>query len=154
MIKLIARFDINNWAPKASSSSAKLNKVSSLYAFLRHRKSKKAPRETRTQLMLPEEMEGSERQSRSTTTTTTTNNRASHKVLVAVKAEKVISKAALAWALTHVVHPGDCITLLAIIPKEKTSNSLLSIFLFFFFFNNSIVARTSLCVFFLNIRKC
>ena len=122
---MIARFDINNWAPKASSSSAKLNKVSSLYAFLRHRKSKKAPRETRTQLMLPEEMVGSERQSRPTTNN---NNRASHKVLVAVKAEKVISKAALAWALTHVVHPGDCITLLAIIPKEKTSKSLLSIF--------------------------
>ncbi|KAG8632547.1 inactive protein kinase SELMODRAFT_444075 isoform X2 [Manihot esculenta] len=28
------------------------------------------------------------------------------KVVVAVKAEKVISKTALAWALTHVVHPG------------------------------------------------
>lgn len=81
--------------------------------------------------MLPEEMEGSERQS-STTTTANNNNRASHKVLVAVKAEKVIAKAALAWALTHVVHPGDCITLLAIIPKEKTSKSLLSLNFFFF----------------------
>ncbi|XP_021658087.2 inactive protein kinase SELMODRAFT_444075 isoform X2 [Hevea brasiliensis] len=31
---------------------------------------------------------------------------AADKVVVAVKAEKVISKTALAWALTHVVHPG------------------------------------------------
>ncbi|CAN0922151.1 Cytochrome P450 82A1 (Fragment) [Linum grandiflorum] len=41
------------------------------------------------------------------------------KVVVAVKAEKVISKASLAWALSHVVHPGDCITLLAVFPEEK-----------------------------------
>ena len=94
--------------------------------------------------MLPEEMEGGERQSSSTNNN---NNRASHKVLVAVKAEKVISKAALAWALTHVVHPGDCITLLAIIPKEKTSKPLLSL-IYLFIFNNSIVAKTSLHVFF------
>ncbi|GMY28538.1 inactive protein kinase SELMODRAFT_444075-like [Fagus crenata] len=60
-------------------------------------------------------MEGSERQRRATT------NKVSHKVLVAVKAEKVISKNALAWALTHVVHRGDCITLLAVVSKEKTS---------------------------------
>lgn len=44
----------------------------------------------------------------------------SEKVIVAVKAEKVITKTALAWALTHVVHPGDCITLLAVFPGEKT----------------------------------
>ncbi|XP_065880285.1 inactive protein kinase SELMODRAFT_444075-like [Euphorbia lathyris] len=42
------------------------------------------------------------------------------KVIVAVKAEKVISKTALAWALTHVVHTGDCITLLAIFSNSKT----------------------------------
>ncbi|GFQ02927.1 proline-rich receptor-like protein kinase perk9 [Phtheirospermum japonicum] len=36
------------------------------------------------------------------------------RVIVAVKAEKVISKSGLAWALTHVARPGDCITLLAI----------------------------------------
>ncbi|EEF52503.1 BRASSINOSTEROID INSENSITIVE 1-associated receptor kinase 1 precursor, putative [Ricinus communis] len=42
------------------------------------------------------------------------------RVVVAVKAEKVISKTALAWALTHVVHPGDCITLLAVFSKTKT----------------------------------
>ncbi|MBA0747186.1 hypothetical protein Gogos_004116 [Gossypium gossypioides] len=41
------------------------------------------------------------------------------KVMVAVKAERVISKTALAWALTHVVRPGDCVTLLAIFPSEK-----------------------------------
>ena len=101
--------------------------------------------------MLPEEMEGGERQS-SSTNNNNNNNRASHKVLVAVKAEKVISKAALAWALTHVVHPGDCITLLAIIPKEKTSKPLLSL-IYLFIFNNSIITKTSLHVF-LNIKKC
>ncbi|XP_022138646.1 inactive protein kinase SELMODRAFT_444075-like isoform X2 [Momordica charantia] len=42
------------------------------------------------------------------------------KVLVAVKAERVISKSALAWALTHVVRPGNCITLLAVFSVEKT----------------------------------
>ncbi|CAN1273698.1 Inactive protein kinase SELMODRAFT_444075 [Linum perenne] len=41
------------------------------------------------------------------------------KVVVAVKAEKVISKTALSWALSHVVNPGDCITLLAVFPQEK-----------------------------------
>ncbi|KAL3640793.1 hypothetical protein CASFOL_015761 [Castilleja foliolosa] len=40
-------------------------------------------------------------------------------VIVAVKAEKVISKSGLAWALTHVARPGDCITLLAI-SSEKS----------------------------------
>ncbi|KAF2309937.1 hypothetical protein GH714_005685 [Hevea brasiliensis] len=45
---------------------------------------------------------------------------AADKVVVAVKAEKVISKTALAWALTHVVHPGDCITLLAVFSNCKT----------------------------------
>ena len=141
---MIVRFDINNWAPKASSSSAKLNKVSTHFWGIE--KARRPPRETRTQLMLPEEMEGGERQS-SSTNNNNNNNRASHKVLVAVKAEKVISKAALAWALTHVVHPGDCITLLAIIPKEKTSKPLLSL-IYLFIFNNSIVAKTSLHVFF------
>ncbi|KAI5353948.1 hypothetical protein L3X38_006842 [Prunus dulcis] len=44
------------------------------------------------------------------------------KVIVAVKAEKVISKTALAWALTHVVHPDDCVTLLAVFSAVKTGN--------------------------------
>lgn len=42
------------------------------------------------------------------------------KVIVAVKAEKLISKSALAWALNHVVHPGDCITLLAVLAGDKS----------------------------------
>lgn len=42
------------------------------------------------------------------------------RVIVAVKAERVISKSALAWALTHVARPGDCITLLAVFSVEKT----------------------------------
>ncbi|XP_023768903.2 inactive protein kinase SELMODRAFT_444075 isoform X1 [Lactuca sativa] len=43
-------------------------------------------------------------------------------VIVAVKAEeKVVSKAALGWALTHVVHPGDCVILLAVYPGVKSS---------------------------------
>lgn len=46
------------------------------------------------------------------------------RVVVAVRAEKVISKTALAWALTHVVHPGDGITLLAVFPAEKSGNSV------------------------------
>ncbi|PON70152.1 Tyrosine-protein kinase [Parasponia andersonii] len=42
------------------------------------------------------------------------------KVVVALKAEKVISKAALAWAINHVVNPGDSITLLAVLPSNRT----------------------------------
>ncbi|XVF86799.1 hypothetical protein PTKIN_Ptkin18bG0071400 [Pterospermum kingtungense] len=37
------------------------------------------------------------------------------KVVVAVKASKEIPKTALVWALTHVVQPGDCITLLVVV---------------------------------------
>ncbi|GAB4852038.1 hypothetical protein Ancab_016231 [Ancistrocladus abbreviatus] len=49
------------------------------------------------------------------------------KVVVAIKAERVISKAALAWALTHVVHPGDSITLLAVFPGRSTGRRLWSL---------------------------
>ncbi|KAK2969410.1 hypothetical protein RJ640_020353 [Escallonia rubra] len=45
-------------------------------------------------------------------------------VIVAVKAQKVISKTAFAWALSHVVHPGDCITLLAVYSGQKTGKSV------------------------------
>lgn len=48
----------------------------------------------------------------------------SNKVLVAVKAEKVISNTALAWALTHVVHSSDSITLLAVYSAQKTGRRL------------------------------
>ncbi|KAG8377699.1 hypothetical protein BUALT_Bualt08G0059900 [Buddleja alternifolia] len=41
------------------------------------------------------------------------------RVIVAVKADKVISKSALAWALTHAALPGDSITLLAIFSHNK-----------------------------------
>ncbi|KAI9201709.1 hypothetical protein LWI28_027878 [Acer negundo] len=52
--------------------------------------------------------------------TRATDTSTMERVVVAVRAEKVISKIALAWALTHVVHPGDGITLLAVFPAEKT----------------------------------
>lgn len=45
---------------------------------------------------------------------------AAEKVVVAVKASKEIPKTALVWALTHVVQPGGCITLLVVIPSEST----------------------------------
>lgn len=48
----------------------------------------------------------------------------SERVIVAVKAEKVITKTALAWALTHVVRPRDCITLLAVFPEEKPGKKM------------------------------
>lgn len=44
------------------------------------------------------------------------------KVVVAVRAEKVVSKTALAWALKHVVQPGDGITLLAVYSSKRTGN--------------------------------
>ncbi|XP_021283750.1 inactive protein kinase SELMODRAFT_444075-like isoform X2 [Herrania umbratica] len=48
-----------------------------------------------------------------------TTSLALEKVVVAVRAERVISKTGLAWALTHVVRPGHCVTLLALFPGEK-----------------------------------
>lgn len=42
------------------------------------------------------------------------------KVIVAVKASKEIPKTALTWALTHVVHPGDCITLIVVVPSHNS----------------------------------
>ncbi|XP_031503988.1 inactive protein kinase SELMODRAFT_444075-like [Nymphaea colorata] len=42
------------------------------------------------------------------------------KVVVAVKASKEIPKTALIWALTHVVQPGDCITLLVVVPAQSS----------------------------------
>lgn len=50
---------------------------------------------------------------------------ATEKVVVAVRAERVISKTALAWALSHVVHAGDCITLLAVFAAKKTGDSII-----------------------------
>ncbi|PIN02577.1 hypothetical protein CDL12_24908 [Handroanthus impetiginosus] len=42
------------------------------------------------------------------------------KVVVAVKASKEIPKTALVWALTHVVQPGDCITLLVVVSSHTS----------------------------------
>lgn len=44
------------------------------------------------------------------------------KVVVAVKASKEIPKTALVWALTHVVQPGDCITLLVVVSSQSSGN--------------------------------
>lgn len=40
------------------------------------------------------------------------------KVVVAVKASKEIPKNALLWALTHVVQPGNCLTLLVVVSSH------------------------------------
>ena len=66
--------------------------------------------------MFQEEIEEQQRKQRAT-------NTVADKVVIAVKAGKVMSKTALAWALTHVVHPGDCITLLAVLTSEKSGNA-------------------------------
>lgn len=49
---------------------------------------------------------------------------ATEKVVVAVKVSKDISKTALEWALTHVVQPGDCITLLVVVPPHSSGRRL------------------------------
>lgn len=58
------------------------------------------------------------------------NTTPSQKVVVAVRAEKKeISRNAVAWALTHIVRPGDCITLLAVLSDDtKSGNSVVPIF--------------------------
>ncbi|KAJ6794641.1 inactive protein kinase [Iris pallida] len=45
---------------------------------------------------------------------------AAEKVVVAVKASKEIPKTAIVWALTHVVQPGDCITLLVVLSSQNS----------------------------------
>ncbi|OWM76817.1 hypothetical protein CDL15_Pgr017210 [Punica granatum] len=47
---------------------------------------------------------------------------AAEKVVVAVKASKEIPKAALVWALTHVVQPGGCITLVVVVPCQSSGD--------------------------------
>ena len=49
-------------------------------------------------------------------------------VVVAVKASKEVSRTALVWALTHVVQPGDCITLLVVVPSQGSGYLALSLF--------------------------
>ncbi|CAN6887061.1 unnamed protein product [Brassica oleracea] len=46
------------------------------------------------------------------------------KVIVAVKASREIPKTALIWALTHVVQPGDCITLIVVVPSQNSGRKL------------------------------
>ncbi|KZV27160.1 inactive protein kinase [Dorcoceras hygrometricum] len=46
------------------------------------------------------------------------------KVVVAVKASKEIPKTALVWALTHVVQPGDCITLVVVVSSHHSGRKL------------------------------
>ncbi|KAG4400199.1 hypothetical protein AAZX31_07G010100 [Glycine max] len=46
------------------------------------------------------------------------------KVIVAVKASKEIPKTALVWSLSHVVQPGDCITLLVVVPSQSSGRRL------------------------------
>lgn len=47
-----------------------------------------------------------------------------NKIVVAVKESKDISKNALVWALTHVVHPGDCVYLLVVMPSQSSGKKL------------------------------
>ncbi|CAK9165291.1 unnamed protein product [Ilex paraguariensis] len=49
---------------------------------------------------------------------------AAEKVVVAVKASKEIPRTALVWALTHVVQPGVCITLLVVVPSQSAGRKL------------------------------
>uniref|UniRef100_A0A2P2J915 non-specific serine/threonine protein kinase n=2 Tax=Rhizophora mucronata TaxID=61149 RepID=A0A2P2J915_RHIMU len=92
--------------------------------IITHKKRKKEPNstyycsiflratETQRKSMFPDKIEPSIKQRGAAHTS-------ADKVVVAVKAENVISKTALAWALTHVVHPGDCVTLLAVFSDDK-----------------------------------
>ncbi|CBI35970.3 unnamed protein product, partial [Vitis vinifera] len=52
------------------------------------------------------------------------SSEAAEKVVVAVKASREIPKTALVWALTHVVQPGDCITLLVVVPAQSPGRKL------------------------------
>lgn len=57
----------------------------------------------------------------------------SQKVVVAVKASKEISRVALVWSLTHVAQPGDCITLLLVVPAKNPGQWLGFSFCWLFF---------------------
>ena len=41
-------------------------------------------------------------------------------VVVAVRASREISRTALVWALTHVVQPGDSLTLIVVVPTQNS----------------------------------
>ena len=59
-------------------------------------------------------------------------------VVVAVKASREVPRAALAWALTHVAQPGDCIKLLVIIPHASSKRKMLSFCFLLFLCTQSI----------------
>lgn len=59
---------------------------------------------------------------------------AAEKVVVVVKASKEIPKTALVWALAHVVQPGDCITLLVVVPSQNSGTVFFWHYFFFYFF--------------------
>lgn len=61
------------------------------------------------------------------------------KVVVAVKASKEIPKTALVWALTHVVQPGDCITLLVVISSHSSGNNFLHILISYLLYLESLI---------------
>lgn len=44
-------------------------------------------------------------------------------VVVAVRAEMEMSKTALTWALSHIVRPGDLVTLLAVLPDHDAASA-------------------------------
>ncbi|KAK4354503.1 hypothetical protein RND71_026697 [Anisodus tanguticus] len=44
--------------------------------------------------------------------------------MVAVKASKEIPKNAIVWALRHVVQPGDCITLVVVVPSQNSGKKV------------------------------
>lgn len=62
------------------------------------------------------------------------------KVVVAVKASKEIPKTALVWALTHVVQPGDCITLLVVVPSQSSGMQV-------FFYEFCFLSRNKITLF-------
>lgn len=65
----------------------------------------------------------------------------SQKVVVAVKASKEISRVALVWSLTQVAQPGDCITLLVVVPAKNPGQWLEFLFCWscVFFFKSSLL---------------
>ncbi|RWR83181.1 inactive protein kinase-like protein isoform X2 [Cinnamomum micranthum f. kanehirae] len=57
-------------------------------------------------------------------TDNTISHRNTENVIVAVRADNEISRTALAWALAHVVRPGDSITILAVVPGQNRGKKL------------------------------
>jgi len=75
------------------------------------------------------------------------------KVIVAVKASREIPKTALIWALTHVVQPGDCITLIVVVPSHNSGTFPASVSLIFscLFWSCVLVVDSYLICFLMNL---